>query len=45
MSDDQIRDLFQKAEEWSPDNNAAADPDADTVSGPISGPAVPAGAR
>jgi hypothetical protein len=44
MSDDQIRDLFQKAEEWSPDKNAPATSDGSTVSAPTASPPVPVSA-
>jgi hypothetical protein len=48
MSDDQIRDLFQGADEWSPDSDAAAGTgtgagaNPDPAAGPT-GPAAPAG--
>src|SRR5271165_1299945 len=42
MSDDQIRDLFQSAKVWSPDNKAAAGTGAAILPGPSTAPATPA---
>lgn len=40
MSDDQIRDLFQNAEEWSPDSSVAANADAGAAPGASTAPGV-----
>jgi hypothetical protein len=42
MSDNQIRDLFQSAAQWLPDNTAAAGTDVGAGPGPSTAPATPA---